>query len=80
MEKAFISGVILLLLSLMGWCLYNFPTSESEQVTEEKSSVMTKGGELITVEHDGHLFVVLSGFRAGGLVHHPDCPKCTKVK
>jgi hypothetical protein len=34
--------------------------------------------DIITVEHDNHLFIVLSDFRgyggAGGLCHHPDCP------
>lgn len=49
----------------------------------EKSSVLSvtdagkKGRYLVTVEHDGHLFVLhSSGFgnhAVGGILHHPDC-------
>lgn len=35
-----------------------------------------KYGDLYTVEHDSHNFVVYDKFNAGGLTHHPDCPKC----
>ena len=44
------------------------------------TKIGTGQGDIITVEHDGHLFVVLSrhsGYAGmGGICHHPDCPKC----
>lgn len=36
-------------------------------------------GDLRTVRHDGHTWVLCNGGRgtSGGVVHHPDCP-CMK--
>ena len=33
-------------------------------------------GDLYTLEHDGHKFVIWDDIDNGGLVHHPDCPAC----
>jgi len=31
---------------------------------------------MLTVEYDGHLWVMTSTSEKAGLAHHPDCPKC----
>ena len=45
------------------------------------SNSHSDGARLVTVEHDGHLFVVLVNERIGGLVNHPSCQHidCKKV-
>ena len=30
-------------------------------------------GTLMTVEYEGHKFIVYEGYEKGGLVHHPSC-------
>ena len=52
-------------------------------VTSETKIIRNNGyscGELKTVKHDGHLFVVFFGGYKGGLTHHPDCLKCKNTK
>ena len=29
---------------------------------------------LVTIRHDGHLFIICERFDKGGIIHHPDCP------
>lgn len=36
-------------------------------------------GSLITVSHDGHLFVVEGRYQKGGILHHPSCPCFTNT-
>ena len=31
-------------------------------------------GILVTVKHDGHLFIVEGRWEKGAIIHHPDCP------
>jgi len=50
-------------------------TNQNVQGVETHTDI-GKYGDLYTVEHDGHDFVVYDGYKAGGFTHHPDCPKC----
>lgn len=56
--------VAVLLVSLAG-CSYQPSSSTTGTVG---------GGDIETVEHDGHLFTVWDGVYAGGIIHSPSCP------
>lgn len=36
------------------------------------------GDRLITMEHNGHSYIVYKGVERGGIIHDPDCP-CHKT-
>lgn len=44
---------------------------------DSTSSGVYSYGSLVTVEHDGHLFIVEGRYQKGAILHHPDCP-CLK--
>ena len=53
--------------------------NEHQRYAVPESDTEIAGGEnLSTFSHDGHLWVVYDGYRAGGLSHHPDCPCINK--
>ena len=36
------------------------------------------GDRIITMEHNGHSYIVYKGPERGGITHYPDCP-CHKI-
>ncbi len=42
---------------------------------ESTSSTSYHHGTLLTIEHDGHMFVIEGGVHKGAIIHHPSC-KC----
>lgn len=53
------------------------PRAEAERLEKEHTQAKTDFGidTLYTVAHDGHRFIVFSGYQRGGILHHPDCCK-----
>lgn len=46
---------------------------EPEKCKVERTYAL--GGSIITVTHDGHMFVLFAG-NGAGICHHPECKKC----
>ena len=61
-----------LIVGLAYLCVYS--------IRADNDRVKTQGiGDLRTVNHDGHRFIVNSWSEKGGIMHHPDCV-CSKRK
>jgi len=39
----------------------------------ERDHRIYKTGEVYTITHDDHLFVLYNGYKEGGILHHPSC-------
>lgn len=52
-------------------------TPQDEKV--KSRSELNRHSGLLTVEHDGHRFVIYSTLNGAGVTHHPDCP-CGEAK
>lgn len=56
------------------------PAERTESATQNSTEYRREGFyTLITVRHDGHLWVITGSNSVGSPVHHPDCP-CGKEK
>jgi hypothetical protein len=51
----------------------------AERLQSVKTATRYGDGEILTVIHDKHWFVVANQYRATAILHHPDCP-CVKSK
>lgn len=44
---------------------------KTAQVVEKSTEF--DNGQLVTIKHDGHLFILWVGNQKGGILHHPSC-------
>ena len=47
---------------------------EPKPPSPEVSRTNYSRGAIVTVKHDGHLFIVEGRYEKGAIIHHPDCP------
>lgn len=68
---------LFLLLCFVAGCTVPDNTNQPEYIETDTTSVSRIGNgkfNLYTVQHDGHDYVVYSGYKKGGLTHSASCP------
>jgi len=63
-----------LIISIPLWRKYTQKKPNDEGVVPVKNETPYFGGYIMTVQHDGHLFIVEGRANKGAILHHPDCP------
>lgn len=71
-----INVIFLIILNLFYSTSCETPAEESLRQFQVavKSETRYGSGFLITIEHDGHWFILEGHFTKGAMIHHPDCP------
>lgn len=76
--KLIITAIVTIMLLALGFAIINnaainyHQSKETIQKSQWVSATESGGIELVTVNHDGHLFVILNDYRPQ-VIHHPSC-------
>lgn len=49
------------------------PRTKHARYVRENNATEFPYGELLTIKHDGCLFIIYQGSQQGGIIHHPKC-------
>lgn len=88
MRKGFVPGeVVLTLVLLVGLFAVGFLFIKGSQLKEqeierhkyEQNFNISETLVLRTVKHDEHYWIVPRSGDIYSIIHHPDCPECTKI-
>ena len=69
---------ILILLAAICCCGCNSPIEKNISISDEPANMKyykcDMAGNIYTIEIEGHLYVIYSGARKGGIIHAEHCP------